>query len=284
LSQIDELEQLLSVKEHKKLLGITDQEIKVYTTLLLKGPLLASEICDVTSIPKVSIYQTINSLKEKKFLDEQPVSRGSKYKAVHPSLVMDELQRALDERQSSEQKLFQDLATRASKFKFKEAELVSNIPSDSVWLIDSEARIQKIITDLLEKSKISIIVCLPTIDAPAYTKTREEILSLLEKIMKKKKNKMELLLSWELETGTNDEVIANNLTKYGGNVYQWGLGELPFAAFLIDDSEGMIVLQSAIEPTPKFGLAIWISHPTYVKPFKELIKRFNEAGAFKKWG
>ncbi len=284
MSQIDELEQLLSVKEHKKILGITDQEIKVYTTLLLKGPLLASEICDVTSIPKVSIYQTINSLKEKKFLDEQPFSRGSKYKAVHPSIVMGELQSDLDKRQSVEQKLFEDIATKVSKFKLEEVDMIGDIPSDSVWLIDSEARIRKGILDILEKSETSITACLPTIDTPNHAKTRREILSLLEKIMKKKKQKMKLLLNWELEAGSDDEMIANTLTKYGGNVYQWGLGELPFAAFLINDSEGLIVLQSAVEPTPKFGLAIWIGHSTYVKPFKELIKRFNEAGAFKKWG
>ena len=205
-------------------------------------------------------------MKDKKFVDEQPISRGSKYKAVPPSNVMDELHRKLNERHEKERTKFQEIATTISKFKLREEELMGSISSDSVWLINSEARIQKNVLELLRKSEKSIIACIPTIDAPNYKKTRQEILETLGTIMKKKKTKMHLILNWELEDGTDDEEIANSLTKYGGNIYQWGIGELPFSAFLIDNSEGLIILQSVWSPIPKFGLALWIRHPAYVKP------------------
>ena len=103
--------------------------------------------------------------------------------------------------------------------------------------------------------------------------------------MKKKKKKMSLTLIWELEEGTADEEIANDLVKHGTNIYQWGprgLEELPFAAFLIDDSEGFIILQTSSLSIPKFGLALWIRHPSFVGPFKSLIE-WLIGRAYKKW-
>ena len=264
-------------------LDLTPNEREVYVALLISGPLNATEISDISGITKANIYPVIKRLVQKKFVDEQPTSRASKYKAIPPQYVIKEIQQETQARHEKETQQLKEIIAQISKLDLNPSELKASSPSDSVWLINSEARIKTSIFELLEKSEKSILACIPTLDEPGFTKTRQEILGLLERIMKKKK-KMKLILNWELEDGTADETIANSLTKNGGNVYQWGMGELPFSAFLIDHSEGLIILQSVWIPIPKFGLALWIRHPAYVKPFEKLIQRFNEAGAFKKWG
>ena len=75
-------------------------------------------------------------------------------------------------------------------------------------------------------------------------------------LCRKKKNKIKLILNWELEEGTADEKLANEIVKNFGNVYQWGLGELPFSAILIDNAEGLIILQSEWIPIPKYEFAL----------------------------
>ncbi|NVM52628.1 MAG: TrmB family transcriptional regulator [Candidatus Helarchaeota archaeon] len=278
MSRIEDLEKILERLE------LTEYERKIYLTLLTSGPLSASEVGDITGIPKFNVYPTLKRLVLKKFVDEQPTSRASKYKAIPPSTFMDELQEALDKRHEKEQTDLKEIATLISKFDLNVEDLRGSSPSDSVWLINSEARIKKSVLNLLKKSEKSITACVPTLDTPIYNQTRQEILILLQSIMKKKKTKMNLILNWELKEGTVDEDFANSISNNGGKIYQWGIGELPFSAFLIDNLEGLIILQSVWIPIPKFGLALWIRHPAYVKPFEKLIQRFNEAGAFKKWG
>ena len=265
-------------------LPLAENEKEIYLALLSHGPLSGTEISDITGIDRYVVYPTLKRLVDKGFVYDQPKPRASKYKAVPLHEILVKLQEDLESRQKTERNELNEISTLISKLKVREEKLTGTKPGDQVWLINSEAHIKKGIIELLKKSKESIIACLPTLETPTYKQTRKEILSELSSIMKKKKAKMKLVLNWELEAGTDDEEIANTLAKYGGNIYQWATGELPFAAFLIDNSEGLIVLQSVMLPLPKFGLALWIRHPTYVKPFENLIERFNEAGAFKKWG
>ena len=278
MSEVEDLRKIL------ERLDLTPNEKEVYIALLISGPLNATEISDISGITKANVYPVIKRLVQKKFVDEQPTSRASKYKAIPPQDAMKELQQELQSRHEKEKQDIQEITALISKLDLNPAELKGSSPSDSVWLINSEARINKAVIEIVEKADKSIMACIPTIDTPTYDKTRQEILQLLDKIMKKKKAKMQLILNWELKDGTDDENIANSISKNGGIVYQWGIGELPFSAFLIDNSEGLIILQSTWIPIPKFGLALWIRHPAYVKPFEKLIQRFNEAGAFKKWG
>lgn len=276
-------------------LPLTENEKEVYLALLSHGPLSGSEISDITGIERYTVYTMLGRLNDKGFVDVPPKRRASKYKAVPPQDAILELQSALEKRHKEQQVELEEsyntekielnqIGALLSKLDVKEEKLIGTKPSDLIWLINSEARIKNSIIELLKKSQKSLIVCLPTLETSTYKQTRQEILVELQSVLKKRKTKLYLTLNWELEAGTADEEIANTLTKYGGNVYQWAIGELPFAAFLSDNSQGLIVLQSALLPVPKFGLALWIRHPDYVKPFEKLIERFNEAGAFKKWG
>lgn len=272
MSKIEDLEKILDQ------LGLTEYERKIYIALYTSGPLTASEVGDITGIPKFNVYPTLKRLVLKKFLDDQPVSRGSKYKPVPPSKVIQDLQAELKIQQEKEQANLKEIATRISKFDFAEDELIGASPSDAIWLINSEVRIKKAILELLVKAEKSLIICLPL-----TLEIREEVLKALQKLSKKKGSKFQLFLNWELQEGTEDEKIAKVIANNGGNVYQWGIGELPFSAFLIDNTEGLIILQSVWIPHPKFGLALWLRHPSYLHPFEKLIERFGESGIFRKW-
>jgi sugar-specific transcriptional regulator TrmB len=277
MASLEELEKVLERLE------LTEYERKIYTTLLSSGPLSASEVGDISGITKFNIYPSLKRLVTKGFVNEQPTGRTSKYLAVPPQEVITILEEQLRSRHEKEDRELQEIQNSISKIDINLDLLKESSPSDSIWLINSEARIKKYIIELLNKSKNSILICLPTVKEHTYLQTRQEILTLLQTLMKEKKDKILLTMNWEIEDGTEDETIANTLTGLGGRLYQWGQGVLPFVAFFIDNSEGMIIFQSKWEPIPKFGLALWIRHPAYVKPFEKLIERFNEAGAFKLW-
>jgi sugar-specific transcriptional regulator TrmB len=277
MASFEELEKILERLE------LTEYERKIYTTLLSNGPLSASEVGDISGITKFNIYPSLKRLVLKGFVNEQPTGRTSKYLAVPPLEVITILEEQLRSRQEKENRDLHEIRDSIFKIDINLDLLKGSSPSDSIWLINSEARIKKYVLELLQKSKNSILICLPSVKEHTYLQTRQEILTLLQNLMKEKKDKIILIMNWEIEDGTEDETIANTLTGLGGRIYQWAQGVLPFVAFFIDNSEGMIIFQSKWDPIPKFGLALWIRHPAYVKPFEKLIERFNEAGAFKLW-
>lgn len=277
MASLEELEKILERLE------LTEYERKIYLTLLSSGPLSASEIGDISAITKFNIYPSLKRLVIKGFVNEQPTGRTSKYLAVPPQEVVTILEEQLRNRYEKENRDLQEIKDSISKIDVNPDLLKGSSPSDSVWLINSEARIKKYILEILIRSKNSILACLPTVKEHTYLQTRKEILDQLQAIMQEKKDDMVLILNWEIEDSTEDETIANTLTNLGGRIYQWAEGALPFGAFFIDNSEGLIIFQSKWDPLPKFGLALWIRHPAYVKPFEKLIERFNETGAFKRW-
>ncbi|MHA1279169.1 MAG: TrmB family transcriptional regulator [Candidatus Helarchaeota archaeon] len=280
MSFIDELEKLL--KEKNDFFGLTDHDQTIYLTLLEHGPIRASEIGDITKIPKVSIYQVLNRLEKKGFIISEPTSRGARYDGVHPQKVIAHLKSLLEKQHNEERKTLEDISSLITQIDFNKDQRSTTQAkaNETVWLINSEALIKQYVDELLKSASNSIIVLLPLIEVSRF----REIIGLLEDRMESSKDEINLVLSWEIteETEIEHSRIREKLKELGANIYEWGLIEVPFQGFLIDHREGMIILKSGWETTPSFNIALWIRHPAYILAFENLIKNLNDLIALRK--
>lgn len=74
-----------NVKESLRHIGLTDYEIAIYLTLIVKGPMDARELSEASGVPYSRIYNILTQLeKEKKFLVREEESRPSRYFAKSP--------------------------------------------------------------------------------------------------------------------------------------------------------------------------------------------------------
>ena len=74
-----------NVKESLRNIGLTDYEIAIYLTLIVKGPMDARELSEASGVPYSRIYNILTQLeKEKKFLVREEESRPSRYFAKSP--------------------------------------------------------------------------------------------------------------------------------------------------------------------------------------------------------
>jgi len=69
-------------------LGLTDYEIRSYTSLLEIGPATASELSEASSVPYSKVYEVLGSLEKKGWI-EMEHGRPSKYYPKPPSVAMD---------------------------------------------------------------------------------------------------------------------------------------------------------------------------------------------------
>lgn len=87
---------LNEVRDLLKITGLTDNEIKIYVTLLVEGPLTAKEISIKTGIPYAKIYSHLEKLRRKELL-EKSSERPAKYIAKTPYLIYTYVKRKVDE-------------------------------------------------------------------------------------------------------------------------------------------------------------------------------------------
>jgi sugar-specific transcriptional regulator TrmB len=69
-----------NVKESLRNIGLTDYEIAIYLTLIVKGPMDARELSEASGVPYSRIYNILTQLeKDKKWLHREEESRPSRY-------------------------------------------------------------------------------------------------------------------------------------------------------------------------------------------------------------
>ena len=68
-------------------LGLTDNEIKIYLTLLKQGTLGPSELAEKTGLHRSYIYDTLERLLEKGIVNTMLISEKKNYRAVDPKIL-----------------------------------------------------------------------------------------------------------------------------------------------------------------------------------------------------
>ncbi len=106
-----------SIKEH---FGLNHYEIKIWTALLARGIAAASELADISGVPRSRCYDVLESL-EKKGFTIMKIGKPIKYIAVKPEEIVDRIKKSLNQETEINLQLLE--VVRESEI-FKELELL----------------------------------------------------------------------------------------------------------------------------------------------------------------
>jgi len=99
------------LQETLKDLGLSQNEIKIYLSLIELGPSLIGKICGKTKIHRRNVYDSIEMLKDKGFVSATVINNRNVFEAVNPERILD----ILDEKRINVEKILPQLMSKQNK-------------------------------------------------------------------------------------------------------------------------------------------------------------------------
>ncbi|HUK74957.1 MAG TPA: helix-turn-helix domain-containing protein [Nitrososphaerales archaeon] len=219
-------------------LGMTKTEIRTYVALLEGGTMAASEASKAARVPYSKVYQALESLHKKGWVERQQ-SRPILYTAKPPESALQEL-RALHEAEDREREKVA-LAELLSVYENKAEQ-----ERPEIWILRGTAEILARVKNTALNARDELLIALPVGIAP-YA---DQVASILVAI-KERGVKISILTSHGLPEESLSALAATaevrtRRTMFGGGV--------------IADSKEVVLLLGGGE-SANSALAIWADHP-----------------------
>jgi HTH-type transcriptional regulator, sugar sensing transcriptional regulator len=241
----------LSDKSRKAMedLGLTGYEIKSYICLLEFGPMTASELSKKSGVPYSKIYDVLNSLEEKGWIESNS-SRPQKFFPKSPHTAIETTKMLIDNRlKTSENLLVGELSPVYERTGVKER--------PEIWVVRGLYNIATKVMEIIETCQEELLVAIPEI-SENIARTVQPALRLLSE----KGVKITVLVSGM----TNSDIVraisrvADVRVKdsmFGGGV----IGDTSQVMILLGDAKSRLG-----NPEP---IAIWADHTGLARFAKE---------------
>jgi len=233
----------ISDKSRKSMesLGLTSYEIKVYLSLLEHGSMTASDISKTSGVPYSKIYEVLNSLENKDWL-ESDSSRPQKFFPKSPSSALEAIRHQKEiEIKSNEEIIKNELMPIYEKSGIKE--------KPEIWVVRGLYNIAGKVYEIIQNSQRELLIALPQI-AQEIAKTLQPMLRTLHD----KGIRIVVLVS----EGTSTEII-----KAISRIADVRIKDNMFGGGVIGDGIQVLILlgeegnrNGSSEP-----IAIWAEHP-----------------------
>jgi sugar-specific transcriptional regulator TrmB len=216
--------------------GLTGYEIKVYLTLLEFGPRTASEISENSTVPYSKIYDVLNNLETKGWIEIQQ-SRPNKFYPKSPSSALEIINLESEmKRRRGEKQIIDELQPTYDKKGVRER--------PDIWIVKGQHNILNKTKETIENCEEELLIAIPS----ALSKITSLFLSTL-KNLKDKGVKIKILITQE-NSKHNLKIFKDFDTRVRNNMYAGGL---------ISDSKQVILLLNEETETDS-GAAIWAEH------------------------
>jgi sugar-specific transcriptional regulator TrmB len=136
-------------------LGLTDYEIRSYTSLLEIGPATASELSEASDVPYSKIYEVLGSLEKKGWI-EMEHGRPSKYYPKPPSVAMEIARSQLETAfKTNETLVLEELQPLYEKKGVRER--------PDIWIVRGEFNVLAKVRETIEHVQKEILAAVPTL-------------------------------------------------------------------------------------------------------------------------
>tara|TARA_Y100000294_G_scaffold159735_1_gene162873 strand:+ start:348 stop:1106 length:759 start_codon:yes stop_codon:yes gene_type:complete len=243
-----------SLQELRERFNLNIYEIKIWTSLLGKGIATASDLAEISGVPRSRCYDVLESLEKKGFIIMK-IGKPIKYMAVQPEAVVDRVQKKLKEDAEDQIKSVENLAETDI---FRELELLHKTGIKRVDVEDvtdyvvGRTNVNRFMKDMLLKAKKSVTVV-----------TNESGIKHKVKILRKvKDNLAKKRVNVKFYTNANVIVDLGNIqilsTKYD-------------ARFVNIDNEEIFFVMAGKDPDYDSG--VWIKSPHFVNALNNLFEK-----------
>ena len=233
-------------EETKKVLhelGLTEYETRAYLSLIEEGVMIASEISAHGNVPYSKIYETLNSLEKKGWIETER-GRPRRYYPKSPSESLEAAKFQLQETVKSwEQAILRELQPLYEKREIRE--------KPDIWILRGEFNILAKLQEMLEKTKNELMIAAPMLTKPLLNAALEMLSHLQHS-----DTRILFLISKEMEKSVV-EVVAG-VAEIRVRAHMFGGGVI---------ADGMEALLFLGEKKP--DLVIWSNHVGLVKFAKD---------------
>jgi len=217
--------------------ALTEYEVKAYVALVESGPMPASELSKVASIPYSKIYEIIGNLERKGWVESEQ-GRPSRYYPKAPSLALESSRmRAENTLRTSQDEALEELQPLFEKKGVKER--------PDIWIVRGQNNILDKIRESLERTHSELLVAMPVVP--------EVVLSVASRILVVLKEKG-VRVSVMVTEGVNRDSLR--LLRGLADIR---VREQMFGGGLISDSSRIVLLLGE-EPEKGLSLAISSDH------------------------
>lgn len=243
-----------SLQELRERFKLNIYEVKIWTSLLSMGIAAASELAEISGVPRSRCYDVLESLEKKGFIIMK-IGKPIKYMAVQPEAVLDSVQKRLQEDAEQQIKAVDNLAETDI---FKELELLHKTGIKRVNVEDvtnhvaGRGNVNKLIKDMLLRAKKSVTIVTNDLGIKHKVKVLRKVKDNLEK--KKVKVKFYTNTNVNMDLG-NIEALS---TKYD-------------ARFVNIDNEEIFFVMAGKDPENDSG--VWIKSPHFVNALNILFEK-----------
>lgn len=235
-------------------LGLTAYESAVYISLVEKGVMTASEISENAGVPFSKVYEILNSLERKAWVDIER-GRPSRYFAKSPMEAFEAAKHKLEGKMRGwERAVIGELQPLYEKRELRE--------KPDIWILRGEASVLAKLREMLGKAHNQVMIA-----APLFARgLAEKALPLLASL---RLTNVKILVmvagepkSWGLEGLTSVVEVRGRDGMFGGGV-------------IVDGEEALLFLGEEDKPS----LVIWSNHVGLVKFAKDYFQYlWNSSG------
>ncbi|MBI2208618.1 hypothetical protein HYU50_03915 [Candidatus Woesearchaeota archaeon] len=232
-------------------------EVKIWTALLSRGIAAASELADISGVPRSRCYDVLESLEKKGFIIMK-IGKPIKYIAVQPDAVVDRVKNRLQEEAEEQLRIVEELGKTDL---FKELELLHKTGVKKVDvenITDSMAgrnNINRFVKDMLLRANKSVTIL-----------TNEEGLKHKLKVLKKAKP---YLARKKVKVKLYTNARATSIGMENVEVLKTGYD----ARFVNVDNEEIFFVMAGKDP--EYDTGVWIKSPYFVSALNNLFEKGN---------
>jgi len=216
--------------------GLTDYETQAYLSLLERGVMTASEVSEHGSVPYSKVYETLNSLERKGWIEAEQ-GRPSRYFPKSPSEALEATRLQIEDMVSEwKQVVLGELQPLYERRELRE--------KPDIWILRGEFSVLAKLQDMLNTTKKELMIA-----APAFAKSFVEAgVSMLSHLRDSGVNVQVMVTKdWDVEKMAKIGEVRIRDSMFGGGV-------------IVDSREALLFLGED-KPT----LVIWSNHTGLVK-------------------
>ncbi|MFH0867686.1 MAG: helix-turn-helix domain-containing protein [Candidatus Woesearchaeota archaeon] len=243
-----------SLDELRQRFKLNIYEIKIWTSLLSRGIAAASELAEISGVPRSRCYDVLESLEKKGFIIMK-IGKPIKYIAVQPEAVMDGVKKRIEDEAKQQIQMIKNLAETNI---FNELELlhktgvkkvdIENITDSMV----GRSNVNRFLKDMLLRAKKNATIVTNVEGVKHKIKVLRKVMDNLAK--RKVKVKFYTNANVNVDLG-NVEVLE---TKHD-------------ARFVNIDNEEIFFVMAGKDP--EYDSGVWIKSPFFVNALNDLFEK-----------
>ena len=251
LDNVDQKKKMDMISKNLQYLGFTLNDSRIYVCLLQIGLSSPAKIAEKSHVDRARVYDSLKRLVKRGIVEEEPVPRAPRYRAIDPEKVFGKIRSGLHNKIELATELQNELVN------LKPDNLTEN---NSVWSIQGESRIKKQFYKIIGEAKEFCYIIFP---GDKSTKSIKDLENLTRKILEKKDEfpQMQFQIAMRIFPEIKDQKnYLNQLFHSDIEVYKWNAGNiLPFGLYLTENSYIQTYL-SSLAPKPQYNGGIFMEN------------------------